>query len=609
MLLKRIFFLLLTSILISDFAAAQQIPAKKDSTHLYKNIEAYSKKGKFTRFMYSLVFRPVAHGSKKRKYKKLINKPLSSFEGKIIRHINIETLDPFGYSIGDTLVAAPNFISKTGNSLHIKSQSITIRNLLLIRQNQPFDSLLVKESERLVRTRNYITDVFFYVKASSVKSDSVDIFIRALDIWSIIPSGSVSASGINIGLTDNNFMGLGHTFQDVYAKDYTQRNNSFLANYTIPNIKNTYIATVLHYDDMLGSKNSNKSLTFDRPFFSPFAKWAAGVSFSQQFRLDSFRMSNMVYIPQRFKYNTQDYWVGNAFRIFMGNTEDKRTTNFISTFRFLRIRYHEKPPDSIDIQHNYSNENFYMAGIGVSTRKYVQDKFIFKFGITEDVPIGKVFSLTGGYQERNNAGRLYLGGRISLGNYYSWGYLSSDFEYGTFFRVSKVEQGVITAGVNYFSGLFEIGKWKFRQFVKPQITIGLNRPSYDTLTINDGFGLNGFNSLGLSGTRRLLFTLQTQAYTPWNFIGFRFGPFLTCTAGMLGNASTGFKNSKLYSQIGIGVLIKNESLILNTFQLSIAFYPSIPGKGLNVFKPDVFKTTDFGFRDFVIGKPGIVAFQ
>ena len=607
--LKRIFFLLLSLILISDFADAQVIPAKKDSTHIYKNIETYSKKGKFTRFMYSLVFRPVTHTSKKRKYKKLINRPLSSFEGKIIRHINIETLDPFGYSIGDTIVAAPNFISKTGNSLHIKSQPITIRNLLLIRQNQPFDALLVKESERLVRTRNYITDVLFYVKTSSVKADSVDIFIRVLDIWSIIPSGSASTSGINIGLSDNNFMGLGHTFQNIYARDYTQRNNSFKANYTIPNIKNTYIATVLHYDDMLGSKNSNKSVTFDRPFFSPFAKWAAGVSFSQQFRADSFRMSNMVFMPQRFKYNTQDYWAGNGFRIFRGNTEDKRTTNFISTVRFLRIRYLEKPPDSIDIQHNYSNENFYMAGIGVSTRKYVQEKYIFKFGITEDVPIGKVFSLTGGYQERNNAGRLYLGGRISFGNYYSWGYLSSDFEYGTFFRGSKAEQGVITTGVNYFSGLFEIGKWKFRQFVKPQIAIGINRPSYDTLTINDGFGLNGFNSLGLSGTRRLLFTLQTQSYTPWNFIGFRFGPFLTCTAGMLGNASTGFKNCKLYSQIGIGVLIKNESLILNTFQISIAFYPSIPGKGQNVFKPDVFKTTDFGFRYFVIGKPAKVVFQ
>ena len=46
--LKRIFFLLLSLILISDFADAQVIPAKKDSTHIYKNIETYSKKGKFT---------------------------------------------------------------------------------------------------------------------------------------------------------------------------------------------------------------------------------------------------------------------------------------------------------------------------------------------------------------------------------------------------------------------------------------------------------------------------------------------------------------------------------------------------------------------------------
>ncbi len=88
------------------------------------------------------------------------------------------------------------------------------------------------------------------------------------------------------------------------------------------------------------------------------------------------------------------------------------------------------------------------------------------------------------------------------------------------------EQGVFTAGVNYFTGLIEIGKWKFRQFVKPQVTIGINRFSYDSLTLNEGYGLDGFNSSTLSGTSRLLFTLQTQSYAPWNFIGFRFGPFL-----------------------------------------------------------------------------------
>jgi len=454
----------------------------------------------------------------------------------------------------------------------------------------------------------YIQDVSFFVKATAKNSDSVDVFIRALDIWSIIPTGSASTSSITIDLTDKNFLGMGHQFQNVYTRNYADKSNYLKLDYTIPNIRNTYIRTTLHYD-ILGDKNYTRSLNIDRPFFSPFAKWAAGVYLIQQFHLDSIRTVSLLFIPQRFKFNAQDFWAGNAIKIFKGNTEDHRTTNFISTVRFLRVRYLEKPTELNDPLNMFSNENLYLASVGISARKYVQDKYIFKFGITEDVPIGKVFSITGGYQERNNNGRLYLGGRISLGNYYSWGYLGSSCEYGTFFRASKPEQGVLSVSANYFTGLLEIGKWKFRQFVKPQVIIGLNRFSYDSLTINQGNGLDGFNSSGLSGTRRILFTLQTQSYAPWNLIGFRFGPFLTYTIGMLGDASTGFSKSKVYSQIGFGVLIKNENLVFNAFQISIAFYPSIPGVGQNVFKTNSFRTTDFGFKDFEIGKPGIVVYQ
>lgn len=610
---KNIILFLFVSILVSDFAFAQQTPARKDSTRLYKDIQSYSKRSKFTKFMYALIFKPVALNSPKKKvkkkvYKKLIQKPYSTFEGKTIRHINIETLDPFGYSIGDTITASQNFLMKTGNSLHIKTQLITIRNLLLIRQNQQFDSLLVKESERLVRSREYIRDVSFFVKTTAKNSDSVDIFIRVLDTWSIIPAGSASTSGITIDLTDKNFLGLGHGFQNVYSRNYNKQRNSFVTNYSIPNIKNTYISTTLHYN-ILGQENFNRSLSIDRPFFSPLAKWAAGAYFTQQFREDSIRTTNLLFIPQRFKFNAQDYWAGNAIQLLKGNTENSRSTNFISAVRFLRVRYLEKPTEMNDSLHMFSNENLYLASFGISTRKYVQDKYIFKFGYTEDVPIGKVLSLTGGYQVRNNIGRSYLGARISFGNYYPWGYLSTSCEYGTFFRASQTEQGVISVGAMYFTGMMEIGKWKFRQFVKQQLLIGLNRFSYDSLTINEDHGLTGFNSLGLSGTRRLLFTLQTQAYAPWNFIGFRFGPFLTYSMGMLGDASAGFKHSKVYSQIGLGVLIKNDNLVLNAFQISITFYPIIPGNGQNIFKMNAFKTSDFGFRDFEIGKPGIVAFQ
>lgn len=606
------YILVLLFICLSQFATAQQAPAKKDSTHLYENIESYSRRSKFTKVIYHLVFKSVAISSKKNKVKKKVyikqRQTYSAFEGKTIRQINIETLGPFGYLIADIIVVPHNFLSVTGNKLHVNSQLITIRNLLLIRQNQIFDSLLVKESERLIRSQNYVHDVFFYIVSAGEKSDSVDIFIRELDKWSIIPDGSISTSNIKVGITDENFIGSGHIFQNAFTSNFTNRINAFNTNYFIPNIRNTFINATLHYG-VDGYNNFNKSLTVDRPFYSPLAKWAAGVSVASQFKTDSLSDINPVYVPLNSKFSTQDYWAGIAQQIFKNNPEEKRATNLIFTARYLRVRYFEKPSELSDPSHIYSNEDFYLAGIGISNRKYIQDKYVFNYGVIEDVPVGKVYGLTGGYQIKNNSVRPYLGLRFSYGNYNEWGYLSSNFEYGSFYRASHSEQGVFSAGLNYFTNLFEIGNFKFRQFVKPQVTIGINRSSYDSLTINDSYGLDGFNSSILSGTSRLLFTLQTQSYTPWNVIGFHFGPYLIYSIGMLGDAATGFKNSKVYSQIGLGVLIKNENLVLNTFQISIAFYPLIPGKGQDVFKINSFNTSDFGFRDFEIGKPAIVLYQ
>jgi len=611
--LKNILILFFVSFFISDFAFAQQTPAKTDSTKIYKSIEIYSRQSKLKTFVYRLIFKPVTAISSRKNvkrniHKKLIQKPYNSFEGKPIRNIDIVTLDPFGYSPTDTTVAKRNFFINAGNKIHIKTQNITIRNLLLIRKNEPFNSLLVKESERLVRSQKFVHEVYFYVIPAGKKSDSADIFIRVIDKWSIIPAGSISASKFRVDINDNNILGFGHEFQNTYARNLTNGINSFNTNYSIPNFRNTYINAKLNYG-VDGYGNHIRSLAIDRPFFSPLAKWAAGVSFTTQFKKDSLKDINSVYVPVNLKFSTKDFWAGKSIPVFKGNKEDERVTNLILTLRYLRIRFSEKPSELIDPMHIYSNEDFYLAGIGISTRKYVQDKYIFKYGVIEDVPEGNVFGFTGGYQVRNNSGRLYLGMHFSFGNYYNWGYLSPNFECGTFFHASHAEQSVFTAGINYFTGLFEIWKWKFREFVKPQVTIGINMFSYDSLTINDGYGLDGFNSPALSGTKRLLFTLQTQSYAPWNLLGFHFGPYLICSFGILGNAAEGFKNSKVYSQIGFGVLIKNENLVFNSFQISISFYPLIPGIGQDVFKMNSFRTTDFGFRDFEIEKPARVIYQ
>jgi hypothetical protein len=364
----------------------------------------------------------------------------------------------------------------------------------------------------------------------------------------------------------------------------------------------------LHYERD-ENNNFSKNLSIDRPFFSPFSKWAGGAYIGQQFRNGLIKVADSIFLPQHFKFNTQDYWAGYAHRVFKGNTENARTTNLTVAGRFTRTSYIEKPLDIYDTLHQYSTEDFYLTTIGISTRKYVQDRYIFNYGRTEDVPVGMVYSLTGGYKTKNNSGQLYLGLRASFGNYNKWGYLSTNFEYGTFLRATNSEQGVFSAGFNYFTELFEIGSLKIRQFIKSQYVLGIDRLPGESLNINNENGIRGFNSPSLIGTQKILLTFQTQLYLPWRVLGFRFGPYFVYSLGMLGNEASGFKKSSVYSQIRVGLLIHNEFLVFNIFQISIAFYPNIPGTGNNIFKIDPDKTSDFGFRDFDIGKPAAVTYR
>jgi hypothetical protein len=589
----------------NGFAFAQEDTEPKDTTHLYENIKTYSERSRVTKLMFRLFFKPVAPGKATGKPQtRLKRAPYSTFEGKIIRNIHIETLDPFGNSIGDTLTGSLNFFTRTGNKIHVKTRVSTIRNLLLFREYQVFDSLLVKESERLVRSSVYITDVSFYVQQSTEYPDSIDIFIRELDKWSIIPGGSLTSKRMALKLREENFLGLGHEFRNGVVWNHTTGNYAFQTKYHIPNFKNTFINSTVHYGtDEYG--NFVKSFAVDRPFYSPFARWAAGINILQHLRKDSVWDGNFM----QFKYNKQDVWGGSAIRIFRGNSEYSRTTNMISTARFVRIRYLEQPLPAVDTLQYYTDENFYLASIGISTRQYVQDKYIFKFGLTEDVPVGRVISLTGGYQQKNNFGRYYMKARWSSGNYHPWGYLSTHLEVATFIHRSDTQQGVIDAGASFFTNIISLGNWKLRQFIKPLATFGIKRTDYDQLSLDDGYGIDGFNSPQLAGNSRLLFTSQTQTYAPWDFIGFHFGPYFTFALGMLGDRSSGFRNSKVYSQFGVGVIIKNDNLVMNAFQVSLSFYPHMPDKGHNIFSFNSFQTTDFGFRDFEIGKPAVVVFR
>jgi hypothetical protein len=582
-----------------------------DSNYVYRKIEDFSNKRKATKLLYSLVFRPVTPKPEtpvttpKKAVKPLQRVKYSFFEGKIIRNIHIVTYDPFGYNAKDTSSTPDAFLLKAGNALHVKTWSVKIRNMLMVKRYDTFDSLRVKESERLVRSQTFIREIV--TTPVLTEGDSVDIYFRVYDVWSILITGALTQTMYMIDGKDKNFMGTGHQLSAIYKQNLTSGKNTFTGNYIIPNIYNTYInASLGYYLDE--HKNYYQSISLNRSFYSVFTSWAGGISLQRSLTREILYDFDSTAFMQRYRRHSQDYWLGRSWQ-FRGETEEQRSTSFISSGRYLRVRFPERASEEFDSLHLHPNEDFYLAGIGISRRQYKHDNYIFKYGFVEDVPTGRAYSIVAGYQIRDRVTRWYGGARVYMANYHKWGYFNMYLEYGTFFNGKKTEEGCFSTGINYFSNIIRLGRWKLRQFIKPQYTIGFDRKSYDQLSLNTDPGIRGFNSSGLSGTEKLTLTFQLQSYAPWNILGFRFGPYITCSFGMLGNEKRGFSRAPLYSSYGIGLLIRNEYLIMNTFQVSLVYYPFIPGAKNDVFKVNPVKASDFGFRGFDISQPSTISYQ
>lgn len=575
---------------------------KKDNSEVYQKIRNYSKKNKFTQALHKLFFR----GNKPHKKEVLVENDTTDFNGKIIRNINIITLDPFGHSLTDTTQMPRNWGERTGNRLHLKTKKIAIYNLLLFKKNTAYDTYKVQESERLIRSQRYVTAVRITNKVAGVASDSVDVTIRVLDSWSTIPKFSISSNQVSFGIKEKDFFGSGQQLEYKHTSRFDDGRTANEATYTIPNIKNTYIGTTLYYKIDLDN-NYTKSINIERLFYSPLTKWAGGVYAGQNYRKDTLQAPDMSYAFQPFKNNLQDFWAGHASKVF---EDENGITNLVASGRFLNVNYSETPSELYDPTHFYSDEKLFLSGIGLNRRKFIKDNYIFRNGQTEDVPIGRIYGITLGYQYKNTQWRPYVGAQFSFGNYYHWGFLSTNFEAGTFFHDSKTYQTAFLFESTYFTKLYSIGNWKLRQFVNPKMVIGVNREDIvgDELNINEQNGLAGFNS-AVYGTNKMVLSLQTQTYSPHALWGFRMNPFFNYSIAVLGSPDNAMGRNKGYQKITLGLLISNDYLVFSSFQLSLSYYPTIPFQGDNVFKTNTFETTDFGLQNFELAKPRIVEYK
>jgi hypothetical protein len=594
------------------FLSSGRTFAQQDS--LYHKLEEKADRHKVTGWIFDAIFEDpdkvrrdgdTVIKTVSTREKKVANAYLP-YAGKPISSVTIEVVDPFGYSVHDTLKQPTQRIQRIGNRYHVTTRKRVIKNLLLFEEGDKVDPIKLSESERLLRQAPYINDARIYVRKNKNARDSLQILVIVHDKWSLEPESNFDISKPDFFITENNFGGVGHQLREGVGYDVANNRLSNSGRYGIYNIRNTYISSALsyYYDNLLTSF----TLSLDRPFYSPLARYAGGLALSKSYAHflyeDTIRQTESLF-PLDFA--TVDIWAGRNFRVGNRRKLKDRVSNILTGARYFNQQYQERPQQDYDPHNTLRDESLYLVNVGYSSTKYYKDRYISRFGANEDIPLGFAVQLVSGYRQRElEANRYYAGFSVSSSRLFSKIYLQTTLAYGTFYNRYSTEQGVASIELFGFSNLAQFGRWYFRQFARFKYLQGIDRNAIENITLNPS-EMYGFNSETLLAKSKVLVNLQTIIYTPYNVIGFRFAPVIMMGFGQVGNGFSDVFEGRVYQAYSFGLLIRNENLLFNTFEVTLGIYPNIPDGGKVTGNMSSGRRTPF--TNMSIGRPDVIPYN
>lgn len=539
----------------------------------------------------------------------------TSFQGKIIRTITITTLDPFGFDEKDPSKQPNNRWERYGNALHVKTREGTVRRQLLFKKHTVLDTLLLSESERLLRNQRYVRRAQIEVIPVNELSDSVDVRVNVLDAWTMYFDGDLTNRRGWTRISERNLFGLGHEASVTYQQFFSGlADNGRGVSYAIRNIRNSYInVRAAYYNDY--DHYFTKSIYINRPLYSPLARWSGNLSYYED--RDERTERGLHDKPEHFSDGYRPTYLNKSFNAFgswvtpLKKGNDKRINNFIVGINFRNTSFYRNSPENPDTDAYFGNENLLLTQFSLNSNSFAKDKYIFRNGDIEDVSLGHSVFLTSGMVWRYGRLLPYLSVGASNAYYSKKRYHSIGLEMGSFIVDGQLKEVVIKGDTTHFTRLFGIGGWHFREFLRASFVIGINEFVYQPkrISLNEPYGIAGFHSDTVEGSRKLLLTSQTQIYAPFQLIGFRISPFFSADLGFIGQGKLALAKPDVYSKFSVGFYITNDYLPFGAIQFSFAYYPIIPDVGKNIFKITGDTNDDFRLRSFSQRIPGIIPFR
>lgn len=525
------------------------------------------------------------------------------YAGKRIAHIRLKKVQILAGSVEDTMLVEESRFSGFLNTFHYETRNDIIFNNLLFKVGEEINPYELADNERLLRVLSFIEDAKILVIPHPDNQELADIVVITKDRFSLGFSPTiVNQKSFRVEVFDKNLFGLGTELR--YAFHYNGDEDPTTGHdikYNMTNIRGTFITGLLNYASKFGEELIR--INFERGFITPQIKYTGALDFGRATELRE-ELQGIETVKSPFTKEYLDFWLGRSFLI--DGIESRQ--NIILSGRYRIDDFRDRPVVKADSNFTFHNKQYILGSIGYQKINYLKSSLILAFGITEDVSVGHFVQFTGGYEIEEFSEKPYVG--IGFGGAKVWqkiGYTSLGMELGGFINRERFREGIFRVYTSYFAPLARLKKYRFRHLAAIDWIYGFNRLPGEFTYLKDD--IRGFSTDQVVGTNKLIVNLESVMFTPWDLYGFRFALFAFGDFGLLaGENEKLFKNENFFGSFGMGVRIRNESLVFRTIQLRIAYFPRRVG---DMSRWDIeFNSRDpSAFEPVGIGKPSIIGFE
>lgn len=534
------------------------------------------------------------------------------YQGKIIRYI---TVVQFGFDrqLFDTGSRLGSFASRAASQLHVNTKEWVVRNHLFIRDGKALDPYAVADNERFLRTLPFIQDVrILPAPIGDNSGDSVDLVVVAKDFFTL--SGDADVSGIERVLLrgfDANFLGMGQRLQVSVLHDMQREPRwGYDAIFSRSSLGGSFVNGVVGYTTINSGRSDGLEeefaafLRLDRPLYSPNARFAGALELSRNWSVNVSNKPDSQFYDYR--YNIADAWGG----INLNTSAHGIESNIIRDRKFVAVRYlqalYDKHPVQVGDRFDpiYNDRRAALASLTLFQLDYYKTRYIYGFGLTEDLPHGYNATATAGWYRQNAVNRPYVGvDAVRYSNTPTGKFCQTFVRGGLFLRNGRPEDCGFLVGGTVFSRVYDLGRSKWRQQVSGSVGALFNRTGLEPLRIDNNLGLTDFNTDSIYASQRLSLRTEAVLFLPAKPFGFRVAPFAFAGLALL-TPTQEWRESDGYSGIGGGLRARNDNLIFGTMEARLTYFPRT-AFGIAPFRINFSTNLRYRYRSTYVHAPDV----